>query len=332
MKKLLFIGGNGALGVYLIEEALKAGYKVDIVCFETVRSNDINLNYINHDGKDLRFMTELLKNGYNAIVDFIIYETLDEYKPFCDLYLKNTKHYLFLSSYRVYAGEYPITENSPRLLDVEKPSWFVKYKEYSIYKAEEEDYLRSTGYDNWTILRPSITYSKNRFQLTVLECDVFVWRMRNGKTVVLPEGAMDVQGTLSWAGDFGRSVIKLLFNEKAYRQAFTISTSEHHTWREIAEIYKKIGGLKYVTVDNDTFINEINGGSVYHRQQLLFDRCFNRIIDNSKLLDATGRRQEDFIRLEDGLKKELTAYDGLLYNKIKNDNMDKLLKKTSLER
>ncbi len=331
MKKVLLVGGNGALGVYLTEEALKKGYKVDVLCFEDEISRNENLTYIRHDGKDYGFIKELLKNGYDAVVDFMIYDTVEEYKPFGDLYLKNTSHYLFLSTYRVYAGEYPITETSPRLLDVEKPSDFVNKYEYSIYKAEEENYIRSTGYKNWTILRPSITYSKHRFQLTILEADVLVWRMRRGKTVVLPEGAMDVQGTLSWAGDFGKSVVELLFNEKAYGEAFTVSTSEHHTWREIAEIYKKIGGLKYVTVDDDTFIKELYDGSVYAYQQLKYDRCYNRVIDNSKILAAAGRKQSDYMKLEDGLKKELAQYDGSLYYAPRNEKMDKLLEKMGIK-
>lgn len=58
---------------------------------------------------------------------------------------------------------------------------------------------------------------------------------------------------------------------------------EHHTWREIAEIYKRIGGLKYITVTNEDYIN-ILGGSVYAKQQLEYDRCYNRIVDNTKIL------------------------------------------------
>ena len=331
MKKLLFIGGNGALGVYLTEEALKAGYKVDVLCLENDKSDNENLSFIQHDGKDYEFLSELMKNKYDAIVDFMIYQSVEEYSPFADLYMKNTDHYLFLSSYRVYADECPLTEKSPRLLDVEKPDDFVCKNEYSIYKAEEENYIRSTEYKNWTILRPSITYSKRRFQLTILEANVFVWRMKKGKTVVLPEGAMNVEGTLSWAGDFGKAVIRLIFNEKAYCEAFTISTSEHHKWKEIADIYSEIGGLKYVTVDNETFINELYDGWCHAKQQLIYDRCVNRVIDNSKLLNATGLSQEDYIKLRDGLKMELSAYDGNDCNADMNAKMDALLKKMGIE-
>ena len=132
-------------------------------------------------------------------------------------------------------------------------------------------------------------------------------------------------------GDFGKAVSKLLFNPEAYCQAFTISTAEHRTWREIAEIYKRIGGLKYITVDNDTFIYKVLQGNVYTKQQLLYDRCFNRIIDNSKLLRVTGLKQYDFLPLEKGLKIELDAYNGLLYNETLNQNIDSYLKEAGIE-
>ena len=49
-------------------------------------------------------------------------------------------------------------------------------------------YLKENSpYNNYTIVRPAITYSKRRFQLTILEADMFIERMRSGKMVVLPE-------------------------------------------------------------------------------------------------------------------------------------------------
>ncbi len=331
MKKILLIGGTGALGVYLTEETVRMGYDVTVLSMDDMTSDIDNLHYVQHNAQDLEFMKEFVKNGYDAIVDFMIYKTVDDCKPFADLYLNNTEHYVFLSSYRVYSGEYPITEETPRLLDIEKPADFVCPGEYSIYKAEQEDYIRSTGKKNWTFLRPSITYSKRRFQLTILEAHTFIWRMLNGKTVVLPESAMDAQGTLSWAGDFGKAVARLLFNPKAYCEAFTVGTAEHYTWREIAEIYKKIGGLKYITVDDDTFVNEVLRGNVYTRQQLTYDRCFNRVIDNTKLLNATGLKQEDFMPLEKGLAMELASYENNFRHPWYDKFMDEYLEKHGLE-
>ena len=306
MKKALLLGGTGALGVYLTEELLKMDYKVDVVSLEDKISNNPNLNFIKANLKENNFAAEIVKNNYDVIVDFMIYFSPEEFAPYCDLFLNNCKHYIFLSSYRVYAdSSTPITEESDRLLDVSEDEAFLKSGDYSVYKAQEEDMLRASGKNNFTILRPAITYSKARFQLTTLEAKVLVRRMREGKTVVLPKDAMDKLATLSWAGDFGKTVSRLVLNSKAFGEAYTISTSEYHTWREIAELYKKIGGLKYVTADTDSYLNIICPDNIHVRQQLTHDRFFNRRVDNSKLLRDTGLENYKFMPLEKGLKMEL---------------------------
>ncbi len=326
--KALLMGGSGALGVYLTQELLQKGYAVDVVCLEELLSTQEDLRYIKADGRNIDTVRSLLANRYDAVVDFMIYLSAEEYAPFCRLYLDSTAHYVFLSSYRVYADEqHLITEEAPRLLDVSRDEVLLHSGDYCIYKARQEDLLRASGYKNWTILRPAITYSKRRFQLTVLEAHVLVHRMRLGKTVVLPEPAMDVQATLSWAGDFGKAAARLIHNPKAFCETYTVSTAEHHTWREMAEIYRELGGLKYVTVDTETFLSLWSAREPLDRQQLVYDRYFTRVIDNSKLLEHTGLRQADFMPLREGLKRELDALpaDYVWPKNPVNDRMDAYL-------
>lgn len=49
------------------------------------------------------------------------------------------------------------------------------------------------------------------------------------------------------------------------------------------------------------------GGSCWARYQLNYDRMFNRVVDNSKLLRVTGLRQEELMPLRQGLERELAA-------------------------
>ena len=44
MKKVLLLGGTGAMGVYLIPELLNKGYKVDVVSLDDVKSENPNLS------------------------------------------------------------------------------------------------------------------------------------------------------------------------------------------------------------------------------------------------------------------------------------------------
>lgn len=311
MKKVLLLGGTGAMGVYLTPYLLEMGYEVDVVSLDDMLSANSHLRYFRMDAMDDGALENLLKNDYNAIVDFLIYRNPEvTFKGRVHTLLSHTDHYLYLSSYRIYANEdQVITEQSPRLLDVSTDKEFLENRreEYSLYKAMGEDILRNSGFTNWTILRPAITYSKFRFQLTTLEANTLIYRMKTGKTVVLPECAMQVQGTMSWAGDVSRMIARLVLNKDAYGEAFTVATAEHHSWEDIAHIYQEIGGLKYITVDTDTYLQILSLNSNAARWQLIYDRCFHRVIDNSKILSVTGMKQSELSSLKDGLSREYHA-------------------------
>ena len=307
-KKVLIPGGTGAMGVYLVPELLNLGYEVDVISLDEKQSDSQKLRYFKADAKDAGYIEKILENGYDAVVDFMIYPTKEEYETFIPLYLKNTEHYIFLSTYRVYANEeHPIRETSPRLLDASKDQVLLTSGDYCIYKAQSEEFLRTSGYSNWTAIRPAITYSKRRFQLITMEYNLVVRRMMESKTLVLPEPAMNIEATMSWAGDVAKMIAGLVLNPSALREIYSVCTAEHHTWREIAEMYSQIGELKYITVDTDTFLNIISPGYIYARQQLIYDRYFDRIMDNSKILEITGMKQSELMPLREGLEMELSA-------------------------
>ena len=332
-KRILVLGATGAMAVYLIPELLAKGYSVVGVSLEDVQSDNENLTYIKADAFNMDFLKSQCEQKFDAIVDFMIYNSVALFERYYKLFFDNTDHYIFFSTYRVYAEETPITENSLRILDMERPDDFVTRSEYSIYKAEVEDFLRSSTYKNYTIVRPAITYSKRRFQLTTLEANVLVYRMKTGKTVVLPEGAMKKQATMSWAGDVAKMLSALILNPKAYCETYTVSTAEHMTWEEVAKIYEEIGGLKYITVDNQTYLDIIAKDNVYAKQQLYYDRCYDRIVDNSKILEISGLKQEELTKLRDGLKRE---YENVTLDMIGcstdvNERMDEYLKSIGRE-
>ena len=160
---------------------------------------------------------------------------------------------------------------------------------------------------NWTAVRPAVTYSLMRYQLVTLEAPDTVGRAFAGKTVVVPEQARCRQATMSWAGDVAQMIAKLIFNERAFGEIFTVSTAEHHTWEEIAGYYKEICGMKTLWVDKEDYIRILSPDPYVTsaRWQLEFDRLFDRVMDNSKILAATGMTQSDLMPLYDGLKHEI---------------------------
>lgn len=305
MKKVLLLGGTGAMGIYLAPELASRGYEVTVVSLDDAVSANPRISYVKANAKDDAYLKELLKEKFDAIVDFLIYST-EEFRLRHELLLRSTDHYFFLSTYRVYGGGFPITEETPRLLDVSPDKDFLATEDYSLFKARQENILRSSGHGNWTIIRPSITYSKFRFQLVTLEAPNVVARAAKGLPVVLPKEALSVQATMTWAGDVAKIFAALILNPAALGQAFTPATAEHRTWGEIAEYYKELIGLEYVAADMEDYLN-ILGGSAGVRYQLIYDRLFTRIVDNSKALRVTGLKQADFMPLRQGLAKELAA-------------------------
>jgi len=305
-KKVLVLGGTGAMGVYLVPELAALGYDVQVVSLDNVVSDNPRITYIKADAKNIDYQRELLKERFDAIVDFMIYST-EQFRERYDVLLGSTDQYILLSSYRVYAGnDVPITERSPRLGDASTDQEFLATDDYSLSKARAEDILAGSKYTNWTMVRPAITYSKRRFQLVTLEAPVVVARAMKGLPVVLPKEALSVQGTMSWAGDVAKLFSRLLFNPGALGERFTLATAEHHTWGEIAEYYKEIIGLEYVAADTEDYL-KIMGSSKGAFYQLAYDRLFERIVDNSKVLKVTGLKQADFMPLRRGLEKELSA-------------------------
>ena len=306
-KKVLVLGATGAMGQYLIPNLAEMDYQIDAVALEEQQSSWSNVTYIKANAKDSAVFRQLLEQKYDGIVDFMKYNTyeLPYYLPHL---VNHTSHYIYLSSYRVYDNkEHPIRETSPRLADTTDDIVLRNSDDYSIYKARGENIIRSLPESRWTIIRPAITYSKMRYQLVTLEAAHTVGRAFAGKKTVLPETARHIQATMSWAGDVAVMIARLLFNEKASGEVFSVCTAEHHSWEEIAAYYKDICGLESVWIDPEDYLRILNPNpfNYYIRWQLEYDRLFDRIMDNSKVLAVTGMSQGALTKLYDGLEKEI---------------------------
>ena len=333
-KKILVIGATGAMGQYLVPRLLDMGYSVDAVALDTLPLVHPNLRSSVLDGYDKNAVAEQLKNGYHGIVDFMLYGDDKMFEERIPMFLDNTDHYIFLSTYRTYANEErPIKETSPLLIDVLSPEeQALRPEDYCLYKAREERMLHASGRKNYTIIRPAITYSVGRYQLTTLEAPVLIPRIREGKTVLLPEGAMNVQATMSWAGDIATMIARLLLNPANFGETFTVATAEHHEWQEIAEYYQKLVGMKYALIPNEDFLNVWGNGGLGNRWQLEYDRMFERIMDNTKILTATGMKQSELMPLYDGLRLVLDQCgDRQFRPSPTNDRMDAYIEKYNIK-
>lgn len=306
MKKALLLAGGGTLGTYASEELLKDGYKVDVVCLEDRESSNENLRFFKAYA-DEKFLNELFAdNYYDVMINFVHYTSAEDYKKIYPLLIKNTDHLTFLSSYRVYADkETPIKETSPRLADVLDDKDFFATEDYALPKSICEDFLKNEcAGDNWTVVRPVISFSERRFDLFtyVFSLEELMEKINNGEEALLPEYAKNLTAGIDWAGNSGRLIAKIASDKNTLRECYTISTGQNLTWEEVAKMYTELAGLKVQWVDEDTFLAA--NPRYKNEWRYIYDRKFDRAIDASKVLLATGLKKEDFLPIRKGLEIE----------------------------
>ncbi|MHC5247730.1 NAD-dependent epimerase/dehydratase family protein [Enterococcus sp. LJL90] len=303
-KKALLLGGTGAMGVYLSDELKKRGYTVFVTSRTPKKSSVEDIIFLQGNAMEDEFLSGVLnKNHWNIIVDFMIYST-EEFKNRVNLLLHKTEQYIFVSSYRVFAkSESLITESSPHLLDVLNDKDYLRSDEYALAKSRQEKILRNSASKNWTIIRPSITYSKQRFQLATMEADIIFSRAANHLPVGLPKEILERKTTMTWAGDVASMISGLANNNDSYGQDFNVVTAESLTWQEVAKIYEDTIGLKIVEIGlNDYFKFATN------KYQVMYDRLIDRELDNRKILKYSSLSQENLTSIKLGLAQEIQQF------------------------
>ena len=297
--RVLIFGGTGAMGIHLVRLLSDSGIET-VVTSRKQRSPDDNIRYIQGNAHEIDFIQTLLSERWDAIVDFMVYTTV-EFQNRVTLLLGATNQYVFISSSRIYADSItPVTEASSRLLDVSQDQEFLSTDEYSLTKARQENILRESGLNNWTIIRPYITYSENRLQLGVLEKEEWLYRALQGKSIVFSSDIGERKTTMMYGLDVSKAIASLIGNKKTLGEAFHITTPESYTWNDILSIYlnsiERFTGNrpKVLLLSLDSFM-AIRGG----RYQIIYDRLFNRQFNNSKIGQFVNT--ETFTKMESGL-------------------------------
>ncbi len=298
--KVLVLGGTGAMGVHLVQMLSNNGIET-FVTSRKVQSSGENIHYIQGNAHDIEFLLAVLQEQWDAIVDFMVYST-SEFKDRIDVLLNATSQYIFLSSARVYAdAEQPLTENSPRLLDVSRDKDFLSTDEYSLTKARQENILKSSGRNNWTIIRPYITYSEDRLQLGVLEKEEWLYRALQGRTIVFSRDMMDKTTVLTYGFDVAKGIISIIGRNNTLGEVFHITTYESIKWSKVLDIYLLVIE-EYLGYKPKVLLLNMNKFLIIKptKYQTLYDRVYNREFDNSKFFQYIDKN--NLTKIEIGLK------------------------------
>lgn len=294
------------MGCHLAQILARKGNIRVYVTSRKYRKNQDSVTYIQGNAHDALFLRQLLQRRWDVIVDFMVYGT-EEFKGRVEALLDATNQYIFLSSSRVYAqSENPLTEKSSRLLDATADKEYLATDEYALRKAREENTLMESGYHNWTIIRPYITYSEKRLQLGVLEKEQWLYRALKGRTIVFSKDIASRYTTLTYGYDVACCIAQLVGNPQAYRQIFHITANQSIKWEEVLGLYVEIlaqRGYNPKVKLRDCAVNVYMPGAQY---QVCYDRVYNRIFDNSKIQQVAADIQ--FKGPIDGIRQCLNSF------------------------
>ena len=307
-KKVLLIAGGGTLGTHTANELLRLGVAVDVICPEEKVSHHPALRF--HRGLATRELLDdlLAKYHYDGVVDFIHYKNPEAYRQAYTYISEKVDHVVFLSSYRVYADTAGrITEESPRLLDVERDPAFLARENYAIPKSICEDWLRNTQQGkHWTIVRPVISFSHKRLDLLLYSGTTVLKAVDEGRSLLLPKTVKDYGAGIDWAGNSGKLIAHLLFKPHTYGETYTVYSNHGATWGEVAKAYEEVTGVQIVWGEEQDYVASLDLENHPQRYDMWYhDRIYNRCIDSTKILRATGLSEKDFASIADGIRYEI---------------------------
>ncbi len=304
--KILLLGGTGPMGSHLKNILSDRGDKV-VITSRSPRESKEGIEYRQGNAKNINFLNTVLKEKWNAIIDFMVYSE-DEFTERLNLLLDSTSQYVFLSSARVYnESKEALTEESPRLLDFSTDQEFLSTSEYSLSKARQENMLQSSTKKNWTIIRPYITYGENRLQLGILEKENWLYRGIQGRTIIFSKDMKNHFTTLTYGLDVARAIAALINNPRSYGEIYHITHKSEYKWSDIVNIYLDVleeeldYRPKVIYQDLHDYLSWNPG-----KYQVIYDRLFDRKFDNRKI--NTFINTEEFVNVQVGIRKCLKSF------------------------
>ncbi|MDZ4055549.1 MAG: NAD-dependent epimerase/dehydratase family protein [Polynucleobacter sp.] len=305
MLKILLLGATGAIGKEVASLLAEQDHEIHVTTRQAVPHYG-TVRYIRGDAQDDSFLHLLLRQNWDVIIDFMIYGTA-KFGRRLDALLQASSQYIFTSSCRVFAESVaPITERSPRILDVVGDANYLATDEYALAKARQEDLLRASSRASWTIIRPYITFGEGRLQLGPLEKESWLYRALHGRSIVFCDVLMSKSTTITDASDVARMIAALASNPTALGEDFNLSSPRPTTWGDVLSAYLDELELHLerrptvILQDLQTFCRTVRSVP-----QVMFDRLYHRCFDPTKIGELFDRNS--VIDCRDALQSRLRA-------------------------
>ena len=309
--KILFIGGTGRLSKDVAELAVELGNEVYLLTRgSSSRSIFVDKRYhmLIGDIKNPDKVKSVLENyEFDIVIDFLTYDTNQLHKTL-DAIDGKFKQYIFISTATVYKRDSYDELISESTTPVGNDKW--KYAQNkSICEKEIIQYFNNHS-EHYTIIRPGVTYGNTRIPYPIVPADSqkeysFLYRIKIGAPIpVFDRGMTEV--TITNTKDFAKGVVGLMGNEKAYGEAFHITSSEDVTWESVLSSLESIMnvGINRMQLSQSDIYNVVP----YYREILIGDKGNKTRYDNSKILSAVPGLSFD-ISLKEGLQDTVQFYE-----------------------
>ncbi len=321
--KVLFIGGTGNISSAVSRLCAARGIQLYHLNRGTRKMKIDGVKTIIGDISSPKSLPpELLKNDWDAVVDWIAYTEKDIERDI-SLFQEKTRQYIFISSASVYQKplSHPvITESTP----LRNPYW-----DYSKNKIKCE-YLLNLAYREInfpvTIVRPSLTY-ETVIPIAIGGFNEFTTadRILKGRKIIV-HGDGKSLWTVTHSEDFAKGFAGLLGNIHAIGHSFHITSDEILTWDQIYTILADALGKKadIVHIPSD-FICKLDNTMT---GTLLGDKAESAIFDNSKIKSFVPEFKA-VIPFSEGIRRTLAWFeanpDKKVINNKTNEMMDRII-------
>lgn len=304
--KVLFIGGNGNISWWCVEETIKCGHDVYElnrgITRTTRRSVQSDVHEIIADIRDEEAVRRALGNDtFDVICDFICFDD-NQARQAIKLFSGKCSQYIVISSEAVYRREskyLPFREDTPQYGEDVRDSYILgKIKVEKTFK----EIFRNNGFPI-TIVRPGYTYDTIVQMPVGQNCFTAPRKLMEGYPFLMPGDGENLIAPLH-SRDFARAFTGLIGNENAIGEDYHIAAEKLITWNEMAAailgaLGQDIGNILHMPYAEAARITDFYS-VVVNRQHM-----WHYIFDDTKIKNTvSGWKQE--IGFAEGIKETVT--------------------------
>lgn len=302
--RVLFIGGNGNISWWCVEEALKSGYEVYELnrgmTRKTRRALQPDVKEIIADIRNAEETDKALGDlKFDVVCDFICFNA-EQARKSVEIFQKRCSQYIVISSEAVYdrtKSALPFTENSPLYDSVNDTYISGKIQVEKVFKNE---YVKN-GFPV-TVVRPGYTYDTIVQMPIGQNCFTALQKLLDGYPFLMPGDGENLVAPLH-SKDFARAFAALIGNTQAIGETYHITADKTITWNQMAmdimqalEVTER--NIVNIPAEKALQITDFYSEVVNHQHM------GNYVFDNSKIKEIIPEWKQE-IDFGDGIKQTI---------------------------